>query len=425
MRDGGMGGTDMECPSCKKTFRTYIQGAYGKICPECRTDFGIRNAIEAQEMLEILAGEGETGLKELARNRVRPGARHERQGLLPSSIDPVKLAEITRAMTDYGVLAPLPEILPKPTTYAIAKNGLFEVRDSDIARIVIQPKDVVGLTETLTPGVTLHLPKVPYAMLQHTVVFFREVCVKMHGTSEALVQIWWNRADRTYQMHVPEQSVSGGGVNHRSEFDKENERDAAGASIWLHVMDIHSHGSSMSAFWSGTDDADERKASEGRMFGVIGKVNQPLPEWRWRMRTREGFIELKVTDVFDVTTDHEVPFVVTWKVILDASAEKDGVSGDGRVRLLCPVDPFKDATCPQAWHEQVKGHSWGGGRSGMGFSMGHSRPLGGHSQRVPMYIFVLTKDDLLEEFAVDAEGKDAPVATGRKVIWKRDEGHVH
>ena len=34
------------------------------------------------------------------------------------------------------------------------------------------------------------------------------------------------------------------------------------------------------------------------MFGVIGKVDQAIPDWKWRMRTREGFIDLQVADVF-------------------------------------------------------------------------------------------------------------------------------
>lgn len=408
-------GADINCPACKKQFRTYIQGNYGKICPECRGDFGIRNAKEAEEFLTMLDGDAATSIKELTKNRsagstTKPAVK----------LDAAKLQDIARVMIDYGVTAPLPATLPKPTTYAIAKNGLFEVRDSDIARIIIQPKDVLGLSETLTPGVTLHIPRVPYQFLQQTVAFFREVCTKAHGTSEALVQVWWNRVKREYIIHVPEQSVSGGGVNHRSEFDKENERGDDGAATWLHVMDIHSHGTSMSAFWSGTDDGDEKKAPEGRMFGVIGRVALPLPEWRWRMRSREGFIDLKVTDVFDINTAHDVPFTVSWGIILDSITEKDGVSQDGRVRLLCPVDPFHGITCPPEWHEKVKAHSYGGYQGG--HYGGIAGFMGGmRHQTTPMYIFIETSDNLLEEFLVDADAREAPKSTGKKVVWKPKE----
>src|SRR3990167_1759397 len=419
-REGGnmkrAGFTDTACPCCNQPFRSYIQGVFGKICSDCKQNFGIRNSVEAQEMLDALEGDSAEEFKAMAKQG-RAAPRCVVQGAFERTphrppMDPARVADLARLATDYGVLGPLPDSLPKPTTYAIAKNGLFEVRDNDVARIVIQPKDVVGLTESLTPGMTLHVPKVPYEMLKQTVAFFSEVCTRQKGSSEALVQIWWNRASREYRVHVPEQSVSGGGVDHRSEFDKENERDAEGASIWLHVMDIHSHGSSMSGFWSGTDDADEKKAPEGRMFGVIGKVAQAMPDWRWRMRTREGFIDLRLTDVFDVSVDTDVPFTVPWRVLLDASMEKDGISADGRVKLLCPVDPFKDATCPPAWHEQVKARSWSGGSYFTGTP---------HHNTVPMYIFIETKDNLLEEFLVDADSSAPPKPTGRKIIWKSGE----
>ena len=421
-----LGGIDQDCPCCKKRFRTYIQGTYGKICNECKDDFGVRNSVEAQELLDIIAGDGDDAAKTSNwESRRHQGTQFPRRVPVRDPVDNARVAEAMRAAIAYGVLTPLPESLPQPTTYALARNGLFEVRESDIARIVTQPKDVMGLVADLTPGVTLHVPKVPYAILEQTVAFFREVCTKSNGTSEAFVQIWWNRQDKAYHVHVPEQSVSGGSVNHRSEFDRENQRDEHGASIWLYVMDIHSHGTSMSAFWSGTDDGDERKAPEGRMFGVIGKVAQPLPEWRWRMRTREGFIDLKVSDVFEIRADNAIPFTVTWDVIMEATTAKDGLATDGRIRLLCPVDPFKDVTCPPEWHEKVKSH-WGGGRaSGMGFGRhweGHS----GHT--LPMYIYVLDpKENVLQEYLVDGNSTSVlPKPTGKRVTLKpRDTNGVH
>src|ERR1700693_4756876 len=94
MRDTSYG-TDILCPGCSKRFRTYIQGSYGKICPECRTDFGIRNAKEAEEMLDILNGEdaaSKTSLKDLrkgqATNTSKPFVK----------MDAAKLAAVATAM---------------------------------------------------------------------------------------------------------------------------------------------------------------------------------------------------------------------------------------------------------------------------------------------------------------------------------------
>ena len=166
------------------------------------------------------------------------------------------------------------------------------------------------------------------------------------------------------------------------------------------------------------------------MFGVIGKVSQPLPEWRWRMRTREGFIDLKVTDVFEIRAEDTIPFTVSWDVIMEATTAKEGLSPDGRIRLLCPVDPFKDTTCPPEWHEKVK-NTWGGGRIGMG--SGHWGGRGGsqgdnQGHALPLYIYVLNpKENVLEEFLVDGNSPSVlPKPTGKRVTLKpRDANGVH
>ena len=403
-------GISRNCPICDDKYITYSDGSYGAFCWDCRKVFQVENDTHADRLLELIRCSPDKlpGMKEESmRKRSRRG---EIVHTPRPQVDREKVAEAVRSLVEYGRLAHDPAPLTMPTTYIIAKNGLFEVRSTDLATVTIPAKEPMGLTRELKPGIQLNIPKAPYDLLSQTVAFFREVCVKQKGSSEALVQIWYDTRSRQHVIHVPEQDVSGGSVHHRSSFDREGERAADGTAVWLHMMDIHSHGSSMSAFWSSTDDGDERKAPEGRMFGVIGKVNQPMPEWRWRMRTREGFIDLNVADLFELDLAEKVGFTVTWDVIMRVAAEKDGISSAGYVKLDCPVDPFKDATCPAEWHQQVKS-GWGG-QTGMGFI---GTGAGGRRfEPLPSYLYVRSEDGAtLREMRI--EPGQVPVATGKVI----------
>jgi PRTRC genetic system protein A len=439
-KGGTMQGKEKTCPACAEKYTTYMVDRLSDFCQQCRADLGIHTPREAEEMLEMLELCPVDQRTEIVKEcKVRRGARaltpsQAQQTTAPVKTDPEKVAAAVRAMIEYGRLAHevTPETpLQQPTAYVIAKSGLFEVRHSDIADIVVKAKEVAGVTADLQEGVKLNVPKVPFEFLRQTVAFFREACKKAQGSSEAYLQIWWNTQEQAYSVHVPEQNVSGASVNHRGAFDQEGARTAEGEAIWLHVMDIHSHGASMSAFWSGTDDGDERKAPEGRMFGVIGDINQTFPTWKWRMRSREGFIELRIQDIFEVDPAAKLDFHVGWDVILQVLGSADGVK-DGMLRLMCPVDAFKNATCPPEWLEavQTRGmvqHVHGSFQGGRHLNMGHSGAWGGSgnglSERAPVLIYILSPDKKwLEEYEV-ADGS-SPRKTGYSFKLGK-EPHVH
>ncbi len=70
------------------------------------------------------------------------------------------------------------------------------------------------------------------------------------------------------------------------------------------------HGN-MDAFWSETDDMDERN---GRLYAVVGKVDDPKPEIRLRVGVYGNWMSLPVTALFtanhhpaDLSDLHHVP----------------------------------------------------------------------------------------------------------------------
>lgn len=420
-------GHNRECPICGAKFVTYVDDAYGWFCLECRKEQSITSAAEAQALMpwiEQLNEEERKVLKESKSSRRSPySGSTPPLALVPkrSPVDAAKVAATVRAMVQYGVQVHEMDQITQPTAYVLAKNGMFEVRRTDIASIISQPKEIMGLEHELKVGVQLNIPKVPYTFLGQTVSFFREVEKK--SGAEALVQIWWNTQEKGHVIHCPEQTVSGGSVRHHSTFDQEQARTPEGDAIWLHVMDIHSH-NTMGAFWSSVDDGDEMKAPEGRMFGVIGKIKQPIPDWKWRIRTREGFMELGMGDLWDVDLTVKVPFVVTWEAIL-GQLGKAGAVENGMLNLRCPVDPFKDVAFPEEWMARLSGRHHGGGGGGFGGVLGSN--YGGRPS-LPCFIYIRAADGRsMEECEVidgraKPTGKIVPLVGGEE---EKEKGHVH
>ena len=374
------------CAGCGEPFAIHGRSALENlVCSECITDFGITTEADAKELLDMF-GFNQPPVTSIVRQPEKP------------KVDPKVVAAGIRTQVDYRVL-PISEY-KKPITYVCGKTGLYEVRKSDLATVVIKaPKEVLGVSEDLQEGVTLNLPKVPFLFLQQTVSFFRGVEERRNSSSEALVQVWWNRETKTHQMHVPEQTVSGGSVNHQSVFDLDN------SGNFFHVMDIHSHGSGMNAFWSGTDNNDERRVTTDRLFGVIGKVKDPIPMWKWRMRTRDGFIDLTVADIFELPQEI-FNFTVKSEDVFRLLGS-DASFKDGKVQLWCPVNPFGNVEVPADWYGQVKGYQQQAGWKGQG---------GTHAsfpKTIKGFIYI-------NGVEYESDGGHALKATGRKLLTRAE-----
>jgi len=137
--------------------------------------------------------------------------------------------------------------------------------------------------------------RIPLAMFRQIQGFFKQVC-ETHGQAlEAHCYIMYS-TENGYYIHVPEQTVSGGTV----EFSYQglNADDCI-------VVDIHSHGS-MSAFFSGTDDGNDRRHIY--FSGVVGKVNTPNPEITFRFNMYDVKKPATLHDIFhEETAPVQVP----------------------------------------------------------------------------------------------------------------------
>lgn len=104
--------------------------------------------------------------------------------------------------------------------------------------------------------------KIPGEMFKQVQQFFIDVMAMGPSTYEAQIFIVWNLESKDYRIVVPKQTVSAAAV-------KYDIGDMLGVEDVI-ICDIHSH-NDMDAFFSGTDDRDDRK--NPWISGVFGKLS--------------------------------------------------------------------------------------------------------------------------------------------------------
>lgn len=182
----------------------------------------------------------------------------------------------------------IPEDCKKKVVYVLQGNGFWERRTNRVGTFTshIHRFKVPGLNSNLKETWELNVPRIPAKILVQIVSFFR----KIHRTynSEVFVQVFYDFETGEYFPHVPKQTVSGASVHYVNEFAHDSNKSL--------VFEIHSH-NTMSAFFSGTDDADEKS---DRFYGVVGRLDQYFPEMKLRLSVGGRFQEVDVDELFDI-----------------------------------------------------------------------------------------------------------------------------
>ncbi len=189
---------------------------------------------------------------------------------------------------------PAAEELIDGNNYIIGPKGLYLIRKNKVGLFtthLAQTKESIPLIEKQkqpVEGFKMTIKKkIPYEFMLKTVAFFKKVYKKKKG-AEAVVQIFYNEETKNYFFHIDEQGVSGGSA--------EMDRDAKLETDNILVADIHSH-NQMGAFFSGTDNRDEKEA---RIYGVMGKLNTPWPEMMFRAGDGQGgWLDIHMFQVFN------------------------------------------------------------------------------------------------------------------------------
>jgi PRTRC genetic system protein A len=197
----------------------------------------------------------------------------------------------------------VPGDLKKKVIYVWQGNGIWEIRNLRLGTFTthIHEFKTPGLDCNLKEGWALNVPKIPATLLDMTLSFFRKIYDK--HSSEVFLQYFYDEKSKEYLLHCPKQKVSGASVSYERD-EKFETREK------ILVFEIHSHGS-MGAFFSGTDDKDEK---DDRFFGVIGKVKKFYPEMKLRVSVGGRRREISVEDIFDIDEGnyHEESFPQEW-----------------------------------------------------------------------------------------------------------------
>lgn len=159
--------------------------------------------------------------------------------------------------------------------------------------------------------------KIPFELLSQVRSFFRQVIEKKGVALEAMIWILWSQ-DKGYYLFVPDQKVG-----HASAvYDWSGV--PAGSSV---VVDIHSH-ANFNAFFSGTDDNDDRNSIRYSM--VIGHNDKPGFDYKLRFNYLGQKTTVDLNEIFqEVVHDTTIPETWVEKVTV-ASAPSHGRHGNVR-----------------------------------------------------------------------------------------------
>ncbi len=191
-----------------------------------------------------------------------------------------------------------------PICYIPSQNGqIYEMRRNEIGTFIAPSSKIVEL-DMVRGGFQMNLPRLPAAKLAEIISFFRRVCAAYDCCMEALVNVYWDRVEQEYILHVPTQQATAVSV----ETDLSDRPDE---SRYYLVMEVHSH-NMMAAQFSRTDDADEQAT---RLYMVIGRLDRFYPEIRCRFACGGQHIEIPAEQVCERT---DVPFSTAWLTAVHA-----------------------------------------------------------------------------------------------------------
>jgi len=174
----------------------------------------------------------------------------------------------------------------KPICLVPSDDGnVYEIRNNEIGRFVTKARTTKGLS-SIRAGFTPALLPIPYDIICQVITFFRTF-MNAENITEALVNVYWDKEREIYCPHAPVQTVSKALV--------ETVPPDIDTDRFLHVADIHSH-NTMAAKFSSTDDDDEKAA---RIYMVIGRLHQLLPDIAVRVAGGGGFVEIDPASVIE------------------------------------------------------------------------------------------------------------------------------
>lgn len=210
---------------------------------------------------------------------------------------------IASQLTDRQHAPVILDKLTKNVTYFTASNGIFKVIRTPVAlfkiRITEGDNTVPGLP-SMEEGVDLLIPKIPFKIIAQALTFYRDVN-KQDGSEVSSLYFWNHKniiipnipgvlQEGQLVTYIPVQQNS----STLSEFSDDPWVDWFRTNCAL-LLELHSH-NTMSAFFSGTDDANENM---NQFYGVWGRVASEEPEFSFRWVCGDDKVEVPASILID------------------------------------------------------------------------------------------------------------------------------
>lgn len=277
--------------------------------------------------------------------------------------------EFHLAMNSYHVGSYKDAELDKMHNYVFQADGDYLIVNNKIGYFFVKMKEAeqerLGLPSEINGNkLKLKVPKIPKKIYYQILAFFRDIMGRM-GNSEAFIQVYYDKQEEKYIPFVPEQTVSGASVRYDATKNL-NEQDR---SRYILVFEIHSH-NTMGAFWSGTDNADEK---DTRFYGVFGELNKEQHAELFRFMVKGKEVSVPKELIFDfekedtkITKDELETFINSMKEDMDVATAIRELKG---MTTTYPAEwAEKVKTAPSTYKTQShKGHGYIGGKSRKSF----------------------------------------------------------
>lgn len=236
-------------------------------------------------------------------------------------------------------------ILDKLHNHVFQGDGDYLIVNNKIGKFIVKMNDVKrpGLPEEFNGNkIQLKVPKIPKKIYYQILSFFRDIADTM-GNAEAFVQVYFDKTINEYVCNIPEQTVSGASV----QYDATKNLNELDRKRYIFVFEIHSH-NVMGAFWSGTDNADEK---ETKFYGVFGKIKDEKIEEKFRFMVMGKQIDVNKEHIFDFTDEG-----ISKQDVLDFlnKESEDKINKENLMSTLLGISN----TYPEKWKENIKKPSY-------------------------------------------------------------------
>jgi PRTRC genetic system protein A len=236
----------------------------------------------------------------------------------------ISLTELKENLVDYHIGVP-DEGFCKPVNYVMTAEGVHYIRNTGLGFFVLKTDKVPGLPK-IKSGLNLTIPKIPFELICQCYSFFKAIYDR--DNTEASALIFFNPETQEHFIHIPEQKNTASSSDFTEDPDTPLLREKM-----VPVMELHSH-AGMSAFWSGTDNQNEKREQTYMVMGDMSKK-----EISYKVRLSCAGVQEDI-DIWEIVEKPEIYMTV----------------GKKKIKMSIPsaIKNFPTFDIPEEWETKVK-----------------------------------------------------------------------